>query len=499
MLKPGLSLALVLLWTLGAGRVAAEIIIDGDDDGACAVVTFLPFTYESAVVTFLPFTYEGRTGSSSTTSISGESARTNPGFSQMAAAVLAVDHFNARDTSVVPELSEISNCRISFDVTKSMFFDTQSTTHEGHLSFAAYTNEFGPPCAIAGPFNEIPAMGLSADATAYQIPLVAHRSFNYRLGNPRYNPFASTVYPDLLSSSGSLTEFLFSKGRTDFVAIFYALTEIGLQRNEGVTLRFDSSNIRYKLYPFFPPTLANVEYAERLIHTEVRKMREDGYRTIVVALEDPVSEIPLLADAAEEFEMNRGEHFWVFVGYFEESFAQQSSAPEYANVTKLLSGSAFLTAAENHHLLDPDHPDGDGFLSSWKRQNATFVERVNSFNPIEEGQPGYFHANESFFQDYEPKFGSGFLYDSIMSIGMGACWAANATANGTVTGLAHLEGVRSVDFHGASDHVLIGTEYGVAPTFGRRESTVAMAVLNVLPKSPEGTVRYVSVLVVSLS
>jgi hypothetical protein len=482
-MKDGLSLALLLLWTLGAGRVASEII-GSDDDGACAVVTFLPFTYE------------GGTGqSSSTTSISGESARTNPGFSQMAAAVLAIDHFNARDTSVVPELSQpiYSSCRIFFDVTESMFFDTESTTHEAQLSLAAYTNQFGPPCAIAGPFNEIPAMGLSAGATTYQIPLVAHRSFNYRLGNPRYNPFASTVYPDLLASSGSLTEFLFSKGRTDFVAIFYPLTEIGLQRNEAVTLGFDSSNIRYKVYPFFPPSLVNVAFAERQILTDVRKMREDGYRTIVVVLEDPVSEIPLLADAAEEFEMNRGEHFWVFVGYFEGSFAQQSSAPEYANVTKLLSGSAFLTAAENHHL----YPDSDGFLSSWLRQNATFVERVNSFNPIQEGQPGYFRAEETFFQDFTPEFGSGFLYDSVMSIGMGACLAANA--NGTVTGLAHLEGVRSVDFRGASDHVLIGTENGAAITFGRRESTVAMAVLNVLPKSPEGTARYVSVLVVSLS
>jgi hypothetical protein len=271
------------------------------------------------------------------------------------------------------------------------------------------------------------------------------------------------------------------------------LTEIGLQRNEAVTLGFDSSNIRYKVYPFFPPSLVNVAFAERQILTDVRKMREDGYRTIVVVLEDPVSEIPVLADAAEEFEMNRGEHFWVFVGYFEESFTQRSSAPEYANVTKLLSGSAFLTAAENHHL----DPVGDRFLSSWLRQNVTFVERVNSLNPIEEGQLGYFRAEESFFQAFKPEFRAGFLYDSIITIGMGACLAANA--NGTVSGLAHLEGVRSVDFHGASGHVLIGTEKGAAITFGRRESTVAYAALNVLPPSPEGTARYVSVLVVSRS
>jgi len=84
-----------------------------------------------------------------------------------------------------------------------------------------------------------------------------------------------------------------------------------------------------------------------------------------------------------------------------------------------------------------------------------------------------------------------------MSIGMGACLAANV--NGTVSGPSHLEGVRSVDFHGASDHVNIGTKNGAAITFGRRESTVAYAAMNVLPPSPEGIERYVNVLVIRLN
>jgi hypothetical protein len=198
--RRGRLLALLFFVVLGSAQVASEI----GSDGLCPPVVFLPFTHN---------------GTKSSVSILGDSTRVNTGFSHMAAAVLAVDHFNARDASVVPELSQeiYSTCNVSFDTSKSMFFDTESMTHQAALSLNAYVNRFGPPCAIAGPFNEIPAMGLSVGATTYQIPLVAHRSFNYRLGNPRYNPFASTVYPDLLSTSGSLTKFLLFKERTDFM------------------------------------------------------------------------------------------------------------------------------------------------------------------------------------------------------------------------------------------------------------------------------------------
>jgi hypothetical protein len=263
-----------------------------------------------------------------------------------------------------------------------------------------------------------------------------------------------------------------------------------MHHHEGATLTLDAANIRYRVYPFLPPTLTAVDdaTAERQIRFLVQKMKEDGYRTIVLFLQDPLSEIPLLADAAEEFEMNRGGHLWIFVGYFDGSFTYQALEPQFANVTKLLSGAAFVTEAENS-LLDPA---GDRFLSSWLQQDATFVKRVNSFNPIDEGEPGYFSAEENFFQTHVlPEFGAGFLYDAIMSIGIGACWAANVN-NGAVSGLSHLEGVRSVDFHGASDNVIIGTEHGVATTFGRRESTVAYVAINILPPTTEIQERYVS-------
>jgi hypothetical protein len=81
--------------------------------------------------------------------------------------------------------------------------------------------------AIAGPSNEIPAMGLSADATACQIPLVVHRSFNFRLGNP-YNLLASTVYPDLLQAQAVQQSPIF-QGEPILSQYILPLTEIGLQ------------------------------------------------------------------------------------------------------------------------------------------------------------------------------------------------------------------------------------------------------------------------------
>jgi hypothetical protein len=113
---------------------------------------------------------------------------------------------------------------------------------------------------------------------------------------------------------------------------------------------------------------------------------------------------------------------------------------------------SLLTAAEKHHLMDPDI-----FLSSWSRQNVTFVERQQLQS--DPRRTARLLPRQWLLQDFEPEFGPGFLYDSIMSIGLGGMledagdreWNSNwASSSG---GFGRLIPRRS-------DHVLIGTENG---------------------------------------
>jgi len=67
---------------------------------------------------FVPFTSNG----SAATSFTGKDS--NPGFAFMAAAILAMDHFNSRNASIIPDLASpaMKSCPIQFDMNRSQFF-----------------------------------------------------------------------------------------------------------------------------------------------------------------------------------------------------------------------------------------------------------------------------------------------------------------------------------------------------------------------------------------
>lgn len=120
-----------------------------------------------------------------------QSNLTNKGFSHMAAALLAMEHFNTRNASVVQELTDFEECSIRFDMNQSKVFDTGSVTHQASQSL---WEQDIIPCAMAGPFNDVPAIELSVMATAGKIPMVAHRAHNLRITSDHLGPFSSQVF-----------------------------------------------------------------------------------------------------------------------------------------------------------------------------------------------------------------------------------------------------------------------------------------------------------------
>ena len=106
-------------------------------------------------------------------------------------------------------------------------------------------------------------------------------------------------------------------------------------------------------------------------------------------------------------------------------------------------------AAVDPMLLWPDDPFRSAILS----QDVNFARRVNSMNPISKGESGYVWAQPDFFMSPSHlEYGQSFMYDAVMSVGIGACLAAQ-NANGTVSGISHLKGIRQAQFKGASGNV----------------------------------------------
>lgn len=200
-------------------------------------------------------------------------------------------------------------------------------------------------------------------------------------------------------------------------------------------------------------------------------MKSDGYRTIVSILEFPELELNLLAAAADAEGMNGDEYFWIFLGVDLSVFSLPPIQKLGTNNLRLLAGAAMLSPLEGFQV---DH-DFDRFIVAWKSQDASFSNRVNAFHPIAKGMPGYYKADDAYFQSFLPESGAGFMYDAVMSIGLGACLAAQNASR--ITGDFHLQGIRSTNFTGASGRVKFGD--GDYALYGRKSLFVTYGVVNI--------------------
>ena len=307
----------------------------------------------------------------------------------MAAALLAVEHFNNRDASIFKELDGMKDCPVKLE---PHFFDSHAVGHYAAQSFAAQDSI---PCAIAGPFSDQPALELSTLATAYQFPLVAYRAFNDRVSSNAINPYTSQVFPDLEAYSESLLSYLGSANRSNYISMLYPATDGGTQRREALAFLLDQNKTRW----FAEPYQIGHDYAFNVLYETMKnalgKIKEKGYRTIVVSLDDPVvRQVRPLSQAAEELGMLDGDYFWIWFGTID----LFENIPGNYLTNKMLRGSVWVAGGENYFL----DPENDPFYNTWLQQPAEFVDRVNQANPIPEGEPGYVFAETDYFSKVFP-------------------------------------------------------------------------------------------------
>lgn len=384
-----------------------------------------------------------------------------------------MDVFNARDAEIVPELAQavFQECSVKMDLDTSLVFNTGASNHQAAARFSAQTDK---PCAMVGPFTDIPAQEMSIIATSEEIPLTVHRAFNHRVVNQDFSPFTSQIYPDLVASVGFLVEYLQYRERDNYIACLYALTDTGTQRSEGISLAMSEVSMIHEMVSYVSPAQSSFQGKTRTIQEAMKRVKLLGYRTIVLAME-MFNELDRIADSAAALDMLNGEYMWIVFGDAEPSVLYSQNP----NVTSIMTGSTWLGPNEDH-FLDPDNSSG---LKAWFAQNSTAVDRLNAANPMQSGDVGYFLGPPDFFQTYDPDLGDGFMFDAVMATAMGACLAERGADNATVNGTAHLKGIRSVNFRGVSGQVILGPE---ADRPGARvASTVLWGVFNLLP--PGGT------------
>ena len=192
-----------------------------------------------------------------------------------------------------------------------------------------------------------------------------------------------------------IADFLVHKGRSDFIGLLCDTSVTNTQRREALGLQLESRKIRWMSSNYESEATAQ---ESRSIRSAMKRIKERGYRTIVICQSNPLSTFQQIADAAQELEMNRGEHFYVWFDEFELPNALGINS----NVSKIVEGSVWVMPPPMSYLgVD------FAFPKVWAEQGEDLVNSVNTLNPVPEGSPGHIHASSDYFQKTPPEYGSG--------------------------------------------------------------------------------------------
>ena len=368
-------------------------------------------------------------------------------FSFLAAAQLAMDHFNAGNPSVVPELQHLQNCSVYFPNQTTTVLDSQMVGGAAVQALWKATQKTdSPPCAVLGPMDSRAAEDVTAVTAGLQIPNVLYYAELNRFAARNAHTVATVLSPHARATV--MAEWLLQQHR-QYVAVIHfgkdgssdlaeELVDVGLHEPYNLVVRT------------FQRNFANPNSLPRLLDD----LFETGITTIVLNFDNPRS-IKSLARALDEKNMLGDEYLYILspdaVPTNDRLGNSYDGTLNGSPLDRLFSGALVFDQVDPFRL---HNDDGDAFLSAWRQRDAAFVKRLNALHPLPPDHESYYQAEPDFFQTHDPANLCSFVYDAVMTLGFGGCLASeqdDSTDSETTIGMKQLvQGMTQSSFHGAS-------------------------------------------------
>lgn len=406
----------------------------------------------------------------------------NQGFSHLIASLLAVEHFNNRNTTIVPELSRIVACDYFLRIS---FADSRGSGLEALAEVFRHAYNKTLPDAIVGGADDSTALQLSAAGSSLQIPTVSYGGFDERVVTQSLYPYASRTAPGSSAMGKVILSYLFYRQRSNFLGILYAFTDVSLQIHGALMEQAKVSGISTQ-EAHYQPSRASLGPPQDLVDS-LKALMATGYTTIIFIADDHAKELPLVAEAAQNLGMtSNNSYFWVIAGNVDlDFFVTLSSAnPQYQLVADLLTGSVAIQVLDGFTANSKDNT----FLASWKDSDESLIRRSQSLNPLKAEHPELLPIIDGYSAGAYPAVGSSFVFDAIMSIGLGLCEGKN-------TNSADLIGfINRLTFVGASGLVEFNSS---EDSGGRVGDTVDYGAFNLFPPNKSMQNGYVRIAILA--
>ena len=438
-------------------------------DGACPLMTLFP--YSNAPKRW------------------GPQDLTDMVFSWQASVLMAMDHWNTRNNTVVPEISySTDSCNVYFptdpeqlqvldsaylgkEAVKALWQATRTTTtlSTSHNIYDNSNNTIGNglvassssfPCALLGPWEPSTAQEVGSITEAFDIPhlVVGPELKSFQNEGLDGNKVGMGLAPP--ERAHILLQWLAQNQRTYLAIVHYP--------KDG------QADLAEELFKWGPSYGIVVHPLERqpgrgTLGPVLDALQTTGIATVFFNFDNPRS-VPGLARGLADRNMLNSDYVY---------FLSPAMMPtDESRLNRVYGGQVLQSPTDqllSHALvldiLDPfrnpsSRDNGnDALLRAWKSQNERLVRRVNAQNPLASTHPSYFAASPDYFQTHEPSSYSSIIYDSVILLGLGACQAqqkqmqlATSTANleenddpAVVIGLDELiHNMHNLTMHGAS-------------------------------------------------
>mmetsp|Transcript_21954 Transcript_21954/g.31819 ORF Transcript_21954/g.31819 Transcript_21954/m.31819 type:complete len:518 (-) Transcript_21954:2783-4336(-) len=386
--------------------------LNATGDGTCQLVVMLPFTDTRKGppqnIAKNGVTHHGRGVWPDAETLSKNS------YALMASAQLAANHFNEKDSSVVPELAghNFQTCSVRFS--DIIFLDTSHREKIAANNFIDLLLNNTSICAVVGPETPKAIDGLGILADSIGVPVIDYGSMDNRFSQKDEFPALVRIFPDMRIFAEAMAEYL---GNT-------------MLNRKYVSIISDHSDYSTQFESFIRPLegalglnliTANVlENSIKSIDNAISVIVKGGHNTIVLVTEQPAL-LEHIARMADEKGLIGENYFWVIAGRsLPRAYLERLRAAPNSPLDRMLKGSAVF------RIIDPFmyQRDMDRFLINWMAQDSSLVSQLNSLHPLKGNNPfqvDYFVGTDNYFQMNDPAPLSSYIYDSVILTGISAC------------------------------------------------------------------------------
>jgi len=254
---------------------------------------------ECAVLALLPFTDRGKESSQYDVTLA---------FGHMAAVLMATEHFNARDPVVVPELAtdEFINCNVSIPMIANWTIADDGYTKTEAVKKILDADRVrqsmkGDICGIVGPYNTDAVMGAAMLAAGLNVPIISYHADNAQFGKSHFNPLTTKIVADEFAKADMLMNYVVNERKRDYIAMIHIISATEeLKVIKDAAKNYSANFISEAIKPPLGKT----------IHIALQRIKDSGYRTIVVVL-GRTQQFDEIYEPAEALGLTNSDYVWI--------------------------------------------------------------------------------------------------------------------------------------------------------------------------------------------